>query len=114
MISLDTDGDCRLLVPVLLEAGINVTCPLEVQAGMDPVALRREYGRDLRLWGGIDKRVLARTTKDIDRELMAKIPPLVADGGYIPTLDHCAPPDISYENWVYYLDRKMKLLERGC
>jgi uroporphyrinogen decarboxylase len=80
---------------------------------MSPVALRKVFGRDLLLWGGIDKRELAKDRAAIDRELEAKVPPLLADGGYIPQLDHLAPPDISYENWLYFLDRKKRLVEKG-
>ena len=79
---------------------------------------RHEPGRlapgiraELLLWGGIDKRVLALDRKAIDRELNAKLPPLLSEGGYIPTLDHLAPPDIPYANWLYYLERKKRLLE---
>jgi len=111
VIFLDTDGDPRVLLPLLLEAGVNGTYPIECAANMDPVALQREYGRDLLLWGGIDKRALARDTSAIDRELQAKLPPLLAEGGYIPMLDHLAPPDIPYENWLYYLDLKRRLLQ---
>ena len=41
----------------------------------------------------------------IDRELELKVP-LAAQGGYIPTLDHSIPPDVSYENFMYYFKRK--------
>lgn len=113
IIFLDTDGDPTVLLGLLLESGVNGTYPLEAAAGMDPVALRREFGRDLLLWGGIDKRALARDRAAIDEELQYKIPALVAEGGYIPQLDHLAPPDVPYQNWLYYLELKRKLLETG-
>ncbi|HUT74635.1 MAG TPA: uroporphyrinogen decarboxylase family protein [Armatimonadota bacterium] len=113
IIFLDSDGDPSVLLPMLLEAGVNGTYPIEAAAGMDPVALRREYGRDLLLWGGVDKRALTKDRRTITEELESKLPPLLADGGYIPQLDHLAPPDISYENWLFYLDLKRRLLERG-
>lgn len=107
---LDTDGDPRVLIPLMLEAGINCLWPLEVASGMDPVALRREYGRDLVLAGGIDKREIAKDRAAIDRELEAKILPLRDAGGYIPHLDHTFPPEVSYDNLRYYLDKKAELL----
>ena len=110
IIFLDTDGDPRVLLPLLLDAGVNGTYPIECAANMNPVALRREYGRELLLWGGIDKRALARDKTAIDRELEAKLPPLLDEGGYIPMLDHLAPPDVPYANWVHYLERKRELL----
>ena len=111
IILLDSDGNCDVLIPLLLEAGINGIWPLEVAAGNDPRTLRKEYGHDLTLSGGIDKRALARDRKAIEDEVMAKIPPLMADGGYIPTIDHTVPPDVPYENFRYYLEVKMKAME---
>ena len=107
----DSDGDPSVLFPLMLEAGINGTWPLEAASGMDPVAVREEYGHDLLLIGGIDKRVLAQDKKAIEAELLYKMPSLLEDGGYIPTLDHTVPPDVSYENWLYYLDLKRSIAE---
>jgi uroporphyrinogen decarboxylase len=42
---------------------------------------------------------------------MARIPPMMEDGGYIPTIDHSVPPDISYDNFRYYLEVKMRAME---
>jgi len=111
IIAQDTDGNAEVLLPLHLEAGINLYYPIECAAGQDPLRLRQEYGHDLLLWGGIDKRALARDKDAIDSELLRKLPPLLADGGYIPMLDHTVPPDVPYENWLYYLDMKRKLLE---
>jgi uroporphyrinogen decarboxylase len=77
---------------------------------MDPLAVRKQYGHDLLLIGGIDKRVLAQDKRAIEAELYAKLPPLLEDGGYIPTVDHTVPPDVSYENFCYYMELKQKLL----
>jgi uroporphyrinogen decarboxylase len=55
------------------------------------------------MWGGVDKRPLARGRKDIDEEI-ARRKPLIDDGGYVPMLDHSAPPDIPYENYCYYME----------
>lgn len=107
----DTDGNPEVLIPLLLEAGITCLWPLEAAAGMDPRKIRREYGRDLALSGGIDKREIAKDRAAIDREVMGKIPDLVADGGYLPTLDHTFPPDISYDNFQYYLEVKQRAME---
>jgi hypothetical protein len=107
---LDSDGNSEILIPLFLEAGINVHWPLERVSNMDPLKLRKEYGHDLALAGGIDKRALAVSKQAIDAELYHHVPQLLEDGGYIPCLDHTAPPDIPYENWLYYLEQKRKLL----
>ncbi len=110
---LDSDGDPEVLIPLLLEAGITCLWPLEQASGMDPLRLRTEYGAALALAGGIDKRELFRDRKAIEDELYAKLPPMLDSGGYLPFLDHTFSPEISYDNFRYYLDVKAKLLERG-
>jgi len=111
VIFLDTDGDARILLPLLISAGMNGTYPTEVAAGMHPLELRAEYGHDLLIMGGIDKRTLIESKEATAAELLRTLPPLLADGGYIPTLDHQSPPEVSYDAWCYYLDLKRKIIE---
>jgi uroporphyrinogen decarboxylase len=107
--ALDSDGNVDSLIPVWMDAGIDILYPFEVQAGMDVVALRKKYGRALRMWGGVDKRPLAEGPAAIDRELQ-RVAPLIQDGGFVPMLDHLATPDISYKNYCYFLDQLRKIL----
>jgi hypothetical protein len=108
-ISLDSDGDITELIPCWLDAGINILYPFEVQAGMDVLQVRKQYGRDLRMWGGIDKRAIAQGPEAIDREL-ARIRPLIADGGYVPSPDHSLPPDVSFANYCYFVEKLRAIL----
>lgn len=109
-VGLDTDGNPGPLIPLFLEAGLDILWPLERAAeGVDPLELRRTYGRDLRLWGGVDKREVARGPAAIDRHLES-LAPLVEDGGFIPHLDHTFPPDISLANLHHYMASKQRLL----
>lgn len=106
---VDTDGNCELLIPMLLEAGVDAIWPLERAAGMDPLKIREKFGRSLRLWGGVDKRELAKDPAAIDAHLRS-LRPLVEDGGFIPTVDHLVSPDVSLENFNHYISRKRQLL----
>jgi uroporphyrinogen decarboxylase len=106
---LDSDGNTELLIPLFIEMGITCHWPLERAAGMDPVQLRATYGHDLALVGGIDKRELTKGRQEIESEVW-RLAPLVEDGGFVPTVDHAVPPDVPYENWLYYLDVKRELL----
>jgi len=60
--------------------------------------------------GGIDKRVLAWGKEHIDVELQRKVAGLIDKGGYIPTIDHSIPPDVPYENFVYYWEQKKRMI----
>ena len=76
--------------------------------GMDPLALRKKFGRSLHLWGGVDKRELAKDNAAIDAHLRT-LQPLIADGGFIPTVDHLVPPDVPLANFEHYMRRKHQL-----
>ena len=107
---VDTDGNSEPLIPLLMEAGVDAIWPMERAAdSQDPLFLRKKYGKQLRLWGGVDKRELTKDKQAIENHLRTFIP-LVEEGGFIPTIDHTVPPDISLENFAYYMKRKMDLL----
>jgi hypothetical protein len=107
---VDTDGNSEPLLPQLIEAGVDAIWPMERAAdSQDPNFLRGKYGKQLRLWGGVDKRELTRDKQAIDDHLRT-LAPLVEQGGYIPTIDHTVPPDISLENFLYYMQRKLDLI----
>jgi hypothetical protein len=100
---VDCDGKIDLLMPLWLDAGVNCMFPLEVGTwGADPIAYRRQYGPELLLMGGFDKRILARSQDEIEREVH-RLAPLVEEGGYIGFCDHRVPPDVPLENYVFYL-----------
>jgi Uroporphyrinogen decarboxylase (URO-D) len=109
---LDSDGDITNLIPLWLEAGVNGLWPFEVAAGMDVLAVRRKYGHDLAIGGGIDKRAVA-LGGDTMRQAVDRVMPLVEDGGYLPELDHTAPPDISWQNYCDYMGYLKHRLGRG-
>ncbi len=111
-IGLDSDGQIDSLIPVWMDAGLNFLYPFEVQAGMDVLAVRRKYGKQLRIWGGVDKRAVAQGPASIDAEL-ARVKPLIAEGGYIPHTDHSCPPDISFANYCYFMKRLEEVCQRS-
>ena len=77
--------------------------PCEVGTwGGDPVSFRKEYGKDLLLMGGFDKHILMKEKKDIEAEVY-RLLPLVEEGGYMPFPDHRVPPDVPYENYLFYI-----------
>jgi hypothetical protein len=102
VIHVDCDGNIDELIPLWLECGINFHWPLEVAAGMDAVALRKKYGKELIMSGNIDKRVFLKGKDAIREEVMSKVPFLLETGGYLPSLDHAIPPDVSLEGFRYY------------
>ena len=91
IVMVDSDGHIGQLIPLWIEAGVDVTWPIEIAAHNDPVAYRKRYGKQIALWGGIDKREI-RSRERVYAEVMGKVPWLIDQGGYIPMFDHGVPP----------------------
>ena len=103
VIILRTYANARLLLPVLMENGFDCLWACEVNTdAMDYRSLRKEFGRGLRLIGGIDLDVLREGRDAIRREVEEKVPPLLAQGGYVPLADGRVREDIPLENYIYY------------
>jgi len=102
IVSVDTDGDCSLLIPIFMEHGVNMMFPFEVQAGNDIEEVRRRHPT-LGIMGGLDKRALAGDRGGIEAEA-AKAERVVATGRYVPGFDHLIPPDVSWESFRYAAD----------
>ena len=107
--AVDTDGYPLDLVPLLMDAGVDTLWPLERASEVDPIEVRKRFGKSLRLWGGVDKRIIPQGPKAIRAHLRTMIP-LIEEGGFIPTVDHTVPPDISWDDFRHYMDAKMALL----
>jgi uroporphyrinogen-III decarboxylase len=104
IIHIDSDGNIHELIPIWLECGINFPWPFEIAAGNDPVAMRKKYGKNLIIGGGIDKKALIAGKEATKQEVMSKVPYLVKTGGYFPGLDHVIPPDVPFENFKYFIN----------
>ncbi len=114
LIMLDSDGDCRALIPGWLAGGVNIAFPLEVGTwNNDPVEARRRFGKELRIAGGFSKRILARGKQAIAAEI-ERLTPLVEAGGYIPFCDHRVPPDVSFDDYLFYVNWAKQVWGRGA
>lgn len=106
--AVDSDGYVGELIPIWIEAGLNVCDPMEVAAGNDINEYRRRFGRNMAFRGGVDKREMAKGGRYIENE-MKRLEPVIRDGGYIPGCDHGVPSDVSWPDFVHYV----KLLSKS-
>lgn len=104
----DCDGDVRHILPYLLEGGINCLFPFEVNGCAHPAELLNQYGKELRIMGGVDKIQLG-NGKEAIKSYLESLVPLVERGGYIPFCDHRCPPNVKPEDYLYYLELKEKM-----
>jgi len=107
----DCDGDVRPLLEIFLDSGINCMFPFEVAHSGHPGELLDKYP-GLRILGGVDKIKLIAGPEAI-KEYLESLIPYVKRGGFIPFCDHRCPPDVTVENYLYYLNLKEKLFGMG-
>ena len=105
---VDCDGNIEALIPLWIEGGVRGFYPLEVASGMDAGKLRQQYGQEIVLWGNVDKRALTAGPAAIDAEI-ARLAPLVPQGGFIPLVDHGVPDDVPYQHYLYYLEQRRRI-----
>ena len=110
-IIVDTDGNFTELIPLFMEGGVTGMYPFEVQAGMNVAQIAKDFPT-LKIMSGIDKTKL-KSKELIDKELEEKVPFVLKRGGYIPSLDHLAPPDISWELFVYYRNKLNQMIQKN-
>ncbi len=109
-----TYANSRLLLPRVLGHGFNCLWAYEVNTpAMDYRELRREFGEDLRLIGGIDLDSLRAGREAVRREILGKVPPLLEQGGYIPLADGRVREDVPYGNYVYFRELLHEVTGRG-
>lgn len=95
---LHSCGNVMPFVPEFVEIGIDCLNPLEVKAGMDPLALKKRYGDTLALNGGLNAAVWDQFDK-FEAEMRHLIPELKKGGGYIFSSDHSVPSSVSLETF---------------
>jgi hypothetical protein len=107
-----TYANARILLPIVLEWGFNClwACEVNLEA-MNYDDIRREFGRDLRLIGGIDTDVLRGDKETIRREVEGKVPPLLEEGGFIPLADGRIRENVPFENYIYYRELLEKVIK---
>ncbi|MCX7800968.1 MAG: hypothetical protein N2109_11575 [Fimbriimonadales bacterium] len=105
-VMLHSCGDVRMLVPLIVEAGVDVLQPLEAKAGCDVLRLGEAFAGRLGFMGNIDVRALstndaAKVREEVVGKLTAirerRIP-------YVFHSDHSIPPDVSLGTYRLALD----------
>jgi len=98
---LHSCGSVAAFLPDLIEIGVDAIHPVQVSAkDMDSARLKREFGRDITFWGGIDtQHVLPRgTTAEVKKEVQRRIGDLGPGGGYVLGAVHNIQAEVPVEN----------------
>ncbi|MHB0878468.1 MAG: uroporphyrinogen decarboxylase family protein [Anaerolineae bacterium] len=96
-----SDGNILPLLPMLIEAGVDAINPVEPKAGMDAVAIRERYGKQLALIGGLDN-AFDLPSGDWER-IAASVRHVLQAGreGGLILGSHSIGPDVSVPTYAY-------------
>ncbi len=96
-------GNVRQIFGDFVEIGVDAYNPLEAKAGLDVVALRRQYGHGIAFCGNMDVMTWAQgTEEDLRRVVLTKLN-AAKGGGFIFQSDHSVPGNISARNYEYVI-----------
>jgi len=108
----DSDGDVTDMIPWFLDAGIEGVYPLERQAGVNVAKLRHVYPSFV-LMGGYDKMVMSQNEAAMRTEF-ERLLPLMRTGGFIPSVDHQTPPEVSLDQYRIYVSLFQEYCKNAC
>ena len=109
---LHSCGDIRPLVGDIVAIGIDMLNPIEVKAGMDPAALKRDHGDRLAFHGGLNAALFGRMDELI-AEVDRIVPVLMAGGGYVVASDHSVPDSVSLADFGRFVAHAKKVATYG-
>jgi uroporphyrinogen decarboxylase len=97
-------GNVRPLIPDYIEIGAEILNPVHVRArGMEPAALKRDFGADIAFWGGgVDTQdVLPHgSPQEVKDDVRRNIEALAPGGGYVFSTVHNIQADVPPENVI--------------
>ena len=94
---VDTDGDVTLMAPWLGRVGTDGVLPLERQAGVDGMKLREQFP-DVCMVDHFNQMEMDKGEEAMRGEF-ERLMPLMQSGGFIPSVDHQAPPHVTIEQY---------------
>ena len=107
-VMLHTDGAIFTLIPSLIEMGVDILNPVQVNAkGMEPTGLKKAYGDKVAFWGGsadCQQTLPLGTPEDVAREVETNVKALAPGGGYICAGVHNIQTGVPPENIIALFD----------
>lgn len=95
-------GNVRPVIPDFIEMGIDILNPVHITAtGMEPVQLKKDFGRDIVFWGGgVDTQGVlpSGTPEQVADNVKRNIDALAPGGGYVFATVHNIQGDVPPEN----------------
>ena len=100
-----SDGDCRAVIPELIEIGVDILNPIQPEC-MDPATIKAEYGDRLAFWGtiGTQSTMPWGTPAEVRAVVKERIETVGRGGGLLLAPTHVLEPEVPWENVLAFLD----------
>ena len=105
---LHSCGNIMARVPQLVEIGLDCLNPIEIKAGMDLKALKRDFGGKLTFHGGTNALLMDQPDKIIPC-IEEMLPIVKENGGYIFSSDHSIPNAVSLDSYRQIVEAVKKV-----
>ncbi len=105
LVQYHTDGDCRAVIPELIEVGVDILNPVQPEC-LDPVAIKNEYGDRLSFSGTIGTQTTMPhgTPEDVRAAVKKMIETVGVGGGLFLAPTHVLEPDVPWENILAFVE----------
>ena len=103
LIFYHSDGDCRAIIPDLIEIGVDVLNPVQPEC-MDPVELKQLYGDRLSFWGTVGTQTTFPfgSPDEMRQVVWDRIRTVGRGGGLLLSPTHVLEPEVPWENIVAF------------
>jgi uroporphyrinogen decarboxylase len=100
-----SDGNCRAIVPDLIEIGVTVLNPVQPEC-MDPAGLKEEFGDRLAFWGtiGTQSTMPHGTPEEVRAVVRERIETVGQGGGLLISPTHTLEPDVPWQNVLAFVE----------
>ena len=109
---VDSDGEVKDLIPWLKEVGVEGILPLERMAGVDVGKIREDHP-GFKMIGGFDKTVM-HLGEEAMRKEFERLLPVMKQGGYVVSVDHQTPPDVSLSQYRLFVGLLKEYCEKAA
>jgi len=108
---IHTCGSVKELIPELIEAGFDILNPVQISAsGMEPVVLKKEFGKYITFWGGgvnTQKTLATGTVKEVEEQVKRMIETFNSNGGFVFNTVHNIQANVPVENIIAMINAIM-------
>ncbi|HHY46407.1 MAG TPA: hypothetical protein GX506_03810 [Firmicutes bacterium] len=107
-VNIHSHGNINEIMPMIVDAGIDILNPVGPSDGMNLAELKRKYGHRITFFGGISKFIGEMDSDQLERHIRDVITAGAPCGGFILREEGGVPYTMSEQNFRFYLEISRK------